>query len=447
MTTLRHVTDESPGIRRRRAGAHFVYVSPSGHTIRDAATLDRIKALAIPPAWTDVWISPSEDGHIQATGRDARGRKQYRYHQAWTVLRDQAKYEHLIDFGRALPKIRRRTAQDLKRPPLSRERVLATVVRLLEKTLIRIGNDEYARTNKSYGLTTLRNHHVKVRGRRLEFDFRAKSGILQHVDLEDEQLAKTVKRCQELPGQTLFEYLDADGTQQRVESADVNQYLREIVGREFTAKDFRTWAGTLLAACALCSVSRLTPGRSQTARKRHVVAAIDRVAKALGNTRSVCRKCYIHPAVLELYQETGSTLPVPPAPEEVGASRRLIGNSAAERALLTFLRELAKKNRTTRPTVVVRPPAPGRVADATADTPRAAEAPRPREARGNRLAKQKRELEGHERKTVEGAAPWPNHPVNRSPRSRLSIRSAQALRPGSIRRRDLKRPPTMPRAS
>jgi DNA topoisomerase-1 len=438
MTTLRHVTDEGPGIRRRRAGARFTYVAPTGRVIRDAATLDRINALAIPPAWTDVWICPSADGHIQATGRDARGRKQYRYHAAWNAARDEVKYEHLIEFGAALPRIRRRVSADMKRPPLSRERVLATVVRLLEKTLIRIGNDEYARTNHSYGLTTLRNHHVKVRGRRMAFDFRAKSGVLQHVDLEDRQLARTVKQCQELPGQTLFEYVDADGTTQRVESADVNAYLREIAGRDFTAKDFRTWAGTLLAACALCEVTRAAAPESRSGRNRHVVAAIDRVARALGNTRSVCRKCYVHPAVLELYLEGGATLPVPPAPEDAVASRRLVGHPQAERALLAFLRELAKKRRASSRSAAVRVAGSKPRADARPDTAGREAAAAKGASPGNGLAMQDRQ---------EGAATWPTQPESRSLRSRRSIRNGRASKQTFTRPRASRRRTTRPPAS
>jgi DNA topoisomerase-1 len=429
MPALRHVSDEGPGIRRRRAGAGFVYLSPDGRRVRDAGTLDRIRSIVIPPAWTDVWICPLPDGHIQATGRDARGRKQYRYHPAWTAIRDEAKYDHLIEFGRALPKIRRRTRGDLKRPPLSRERVLATVVSLLEKTLIRIGNDEYARANDSYGLTTLRNHHVKVRGKKLVFDFRAKSGLLQHVDLEDRTLARTVKTCQDLPGQTLFEYVDADGAVQRVESSDVNEYLRQIAGSEFTAKDFRTWAGTLLAACALSEVARRGAARSQTGRKREVVAAIDRVARALGNTRSVCRKCYVHPAVLDLYLEAGATLPVPHAPDDVTAVRRLVGNRSAERALLTFLHALrrgAKGSVAGRDKARVKPP-------------------KSREASsGSPLAKQTREAGETQ---SQGATTWRTHPVSRSPRSRRSTRDVQASRRRSSRPRSSKRLPTRPPAS
>jgi DNA topoisomerase-1 len=302
-------------------------------------------------------------------------------------------------------------------------------VRLLEKTLIRIGNDEYARTNHSYGLTTLRNHHVKVRGRKLAFDFRAKSGLLQHVDLEDPALARTVKTCQELPGQTLFEYVDAEGSVQRVESSDVNDYLREIAGREFTAKDFRTWAGTLLAACALSEVARPGAARSHTGRTRQVVAAIDRVARALGNTRSVCRKCYVHPAVLDLYLDGGATLPVPPASDDVVAARRLVGNSAAERALLAFLQAL---KRGTKPAV------------ATRDNMRDGSAVSRKAAGGSPLATQRR---GAGETRPEGATPWRTHPDSRNPRFRLSTRRVRASRRRSGPRPGSKRPRTGPQAS
>jgi DNA topoisomerase-1 len=297
---LRYVTDQSPGIRRLKVGKGTTYRDARGRPVRDRATLDRIRSLVIPPAWTDVWICPSPHGHIQATGRDARGRKQYRYHPRWTAVRDEAKYDRLEAFGRALPGLRRRARRDLLAPPLSRRRVLATVLSLLESTCIRVGNDEYARANGSYGLTTLQDRHVEIRGPRLRFRFRAKSGVLQTIDLHDAQLARRVKGCQDLPGQTLFQYLDESGRRMKLGSGDVNAYVREITGRSFTAKDFRTWAGTVDAACAL---AELSPAESATARKRQVVAAIDTVAARLGNTRAVCRRCYIHPAILDTFLE------------------------------------------------------------------------------------------------------------------------------------------------
>lgn len=295
---LRYVTDERPGITRRRRGKNFAYLAANGSVIRDKETLSRIKSLVIPPAWETVWICPTEHGHIQATGRDARGRKQYRYHPRWHEVRDETKYGRMMAFGKALPRIRRRAARDLKLPGLPRPKVLAAVVRLLETTLIRVGNEEYARDNGHFGLTTLRNKHVKVQGARLRFEFRGKSGVQRAVDLNNKRLAKIVKQCQDLPGNELFQYLDEEGERHAIDSADVNGYLREISGRDFTAKDFRTWAGTVLAALALQACESFD---SETQAKKNVVAAIESVAKKLGNTKAVCRKCYIHPAVIESY--------------------------------------------------------------------------------------------------------------------------------------------------
>jgi DNA topoisomerase I len=295
---LRHVTDARPGIRRQKIGSGFRYVDAQGHIVRDAETLARIRSLAIPPAWTDVWISPDERGHVQATGRDARTRKQYRYHSRWREVRDETKYDRMLAFATALGKIRRRTKLDLAKPGLPREKVLAAAVQLLEKTLIRVGNDEYARANGSFGLTTLHNRHVNVRGRRVTFRFRGKSGREHLIDLTDPRLAAVVRRCRDLPGQELFAYFDDAGEIQRIGSADVNEYLREISGSDFTAKDFRTWAGTLLALQAL----KRNPEFSSLAEgKRNVVAAIESVARTLGNTKAVCRKSYIHPALLDAY--------------------------------------------------------------------------------------------------------------------------------------------------
>lgn len=306
---LRHVTDAEPGIRRVRAGEGFHYLGVDGKRIRDRAELARVASLGIPPAWTDVWICPRRDGHLQATGRDARGRKQYRYHQRFREVRDETKYHRLLAFAAALPGIRGRVEDDLAQPGLSRGRVLATVVRLLETTLIRVGNGEYARSNDSYGLTTLRDEHVEIQGASLRFSFRGKSGREHCIDLRDARLARIVKRCQDLPGEELFQYLDEAGERRCVHSGDVNQYLREVSGQEFTAKDFRTWAGTVLAAEQLAAI-----GAAATARevKRNVVAAIDAVAVRLGNTRAVCRRCYIHPAVLDAYAAGALTPPPPP---------------------------------------------------------------------------------------------------------------------------------------
>ncbi|HEY2906954.1 MAG TPA: hypothetical protein VGJ29_13720 [Vicinamibacterales bacterium] len=302
---LRYVNDETmPGLRRIGSSNRIRYVDPSGRTVSDRAELQRIRSLAIPPAWTDVWICPSPLGHLQATGRDARGRKQYRYHARWREVRDEVKYGRLIAFAEALPGIRTRTNNDLRKSGLPREKVLAAVVQLLEKTLIRVGNDEYARENGSFGLTTMRDQHAKVQGRRVRFEFRGKSGIQHSVDLHDARLARIVKQCRDLPGYELFQYVDDDGPRQVIDSGDVNAYLREIAGQDFTAKDFRTWAGTVLAAKALAEVAQFA---SNTEAKRNVVRAIESVAKRLGNTKAVCRKCYIHPAILDAYME-GATI-------------------------------------------------------------------------------------------------------------------------------------------
>jgi DNA topoisomerase I len=324
---LRYVSDEAPGITRRRAGTGFLYLSPRGRVIRDARTLGRIRSLVIPPAWTGVWICPDP------TGRDARRRKQYRYHPRWTAVRDATKYARLEVFGRALPALRRRVARDLRQPPLSRERVLATVVSLLEKTLIRVGNDEYARANGSFGLTTLKNRHVRVRGARVRFTFRAKSGVLQTVELEDASLATSVKRCQDLPGQELFQYLDGDGAPQSVGSADVNAYLRAATGEDFTAKDFRTWAGTVMAAHSLGSQPI---DAAATARKRQVTAVIAEVADRLGNTPAVCRRCYVHPGVVGAYLNGVSV-------DCTSRHLREARLTTEEAAVLRFLRRLSRQ--------------------------------------------------------------------------------------------------------
>ena len=284
----------------------FKYVGPNGRVIRKESELKRIRALAIPPAWTDVWICPDPRGHLQATGRDARGRKQYRYHNDWRACRDETKFDRMQQFAAALPGIRKRTEADLARTGLCREKVLATVVQLLEKSLIRVGNDEYARANRSFGLTTLRNQHVDVKGSTLKFEFRGKSGVRHSVDVNDRRLARIVKQCRELPGQELFQYIDEDGVHRDVTSQDVNAYLKEITGEDFTAKDFRTWAGTVLAAVALREFER---SESMAQAKKNVVQAIEAVAGMLGNTRSVCRKSYIHPAILDSYMD-GSLIEV-----------------------------------------------------------------------------------------------------------------------------------------
>jgi DNA topoisomerase-1 len=295
---LRYVHDSRPGIRRKRAGRYFSYVGPDGQPIHDAAVLRRSKALAIPPAWTDVWICLDPNGHVQATARDAKGRKQYRYHPRWQTVRDETKYERTIAFAQALPRIREQTERHLDLPGLPREKVLAVIVRLLETTLIRVGNDEYARHNKSFGLTTMRDRHVDVEGSEVRFHFHGKGGKYYSLELQDRRLARIVKRCRDIPGQELFQYFDDEGERRDVGSGDVNDYLREITGQEFTAKDFRTWAGTVLAAWALREFEAFD---SETQAKQNVVRAIERVAERLGNTPAVCRRCYVHPAVLDAY--------------------------------------------------------------------------------------------------------------------------------------------------
>ena len=314
---LRHVADDGPGIRRCKSGNAFTYERPQGGLVRDPQTLGRIRALAIPPAWRDVWICPRDDGHLQATGRDARGRKQYRYHPRWREVRDDTKFGRMAAFARALPRIRRRVGRDLALPGLPRAKVLATVVRLLEATLIRVGNEEYARENDSFGLTTLRVRQVRVRGARMQFRFRGKSGVRHEIELADPRLARIVRRMQDLPGEELVQYVDDSGETRRVESGDVNAYLKEITAQDFTSKDFRTWAGTLLAARALGRLGGCaSPGQAQ----RNVARAIEEVALRLGNTRAVCRKCYVHPAVIDGY--LAGTLPA----------------AMEEKALVAFLR-------------------------------------------------------------------------------------------------------------
>lgn len=297
---LRYVHDDRPGIRREPARDGFRYLDAHGKPVEDEATLKRIKSLVIPPAWTDVWICPQANGHLQATGRDARGRKQYRYHAKWRTVRDEVKYERMIKFGKALPQIRKEVDRALGLPGLPREKVLATIVYLLEATMMRIGNDEYARENKSYGLTTLRNRHVSIEGSDVEFRFRGKSGVHHDVKVHDRRLARIIQRTRDLPGQDLFQYLDADGERHTVGSADVNDYLRTITGEDYTAKDFRTWSGTVLAALALREFEKVD---SEAQAKKNVVRAIEAVAEKLGNTPSVCRKCYVHPAVLDAYMD------------------------------------------------------------------------------------------------------------------------------------------------
>ena len=331
---LHWVNDDGPGIRRLRSGRGFRYVAPSGRALADPQALARIRSLAVPPAWKDVWICPDPRGHIQATGRDAKGRKQYRYHPRWRETRDETKYERLLEFGRALPRIRKRVQRDLERRGLPREKVLATVVRLLEKTLIRVGNEEYARANRSFGLTTLDNRHVRVRGPRIHFHFRGKSGKVHEFGIEDAELSRIVKRCQELPGQDLFQYRDESGRRRTVGSGDVNAYLAEASGRDFTAKDFRTWAGSVRAWWALATQPGATSARQG---RRTVSEAIQQVARRLGNTPATCRKAYVHPAVVESYLDGALETPPrrrgrPPQP-----SARSVRLRPSESALLRLL--------------------------------------------------------------------------------------------------------------
>jgi DNA topoisomerase I len=298
MARLRYVRDDRPGIRRRKTGTGFRYVGVNGQVIRRKDILARIRALAIPPAWTDVWICPDPRGHIQAIGRDAKRRKQYRYHPDWRATRDETKFHRMQSFAQALPILRRRTQADLGRPGLPRNKVLAAIVQLLERSLIRIGNEEYAKQNQSFGLTTLRNRHVKVRGGTLQFHFKGKSGKHHTIDVNDWRLAHVVKQCRDLPGQELFQYVDDDGKRQRVGSGDINAYVKDVTGEDFTSKDFRTWWASVLAVTAL---RELQPGATKKQTEQNVLLAMDAVAGLLGNTRAVCRKSYVHPGVVDCY--------------------------------------------------------------------------------------------------------------------------------------------------
>ena len=322
-----------PGIARRRVGSGFRYHDADGAAVRDEATLKRIRALAIPPAWEKVWICPRDDGHLQATGRDARGRKQYRYHPRWREVRDDTKYGRMLAFARALPRIRRRVRQDLALPGLPRDKVLATVVRLLETTRMRVGNEEYARENDSFGLTTLRSRQVRVRGATMQFRFRGKSGVWHDFALSDPKLAAVVRRMRDLPGYELFQYVDEGGETRGVDSADVNAYLRTIAGEEFTSKDFRTWAGTVLAAEALRRCGR-----------NELQQAIERVARQLGNTKAVCRKCYIHPRVIEAYLD-GSLAQAMSGRSIEACVKRLLGRRRSQRSLEPLLKRSLGKLR------------------------------------------------------------------------------------------------------
>ena len=341
---LHYVTDDRPGITRQMGALGFRYYRPDGRPLKRPTDLKRIRSLAVPPAWKHVWICPDPQGHVQATGRDARGRKQYRYHPEWRAHRDADKFDRLEAFAAVLPEIRARTAADLAKPGLPREKVLATIVQLLERSLIRVGNDEYARSNKSFGLTTLRDQHVRVKGSMLRFEFRGKSGKRHSVGINDRRLARIVKQCRDLPGQELFQYIDEDGHRQNVNSADVNTYLREITAADFTAKDFRTWFGTVLAATAL---REFRHADSMAGSKRNVVRAIEAVAGVLGNTPAVCRKSYIHPAILDCYMnrsmEAKLSRALPPPLKRVASKLR--SDEVAALRILHCMRAAAHRTR------------------------------------------------------------------------------------------------------
>lgn len=328
---LHHVNDDDPGITRRVSGAEFSYVASNGKILRDAATLARIKSLAIPPAWTKVWICDNAEGHLQVTGRDVKGRKQYRYHAQWSRVRDETKYERAALFGETLPAIRKRVNHDLDLHQLSRERVLATLVRLLELTFIRVGNSEYAKSNKSFGLTTLQDRHVQIAGANVIFKFRGKSGKSHEVHLTDRKLAQLIKRCRDVSGQNLFQYLDDAGARHSVRSTDVNEYLRSVSDNDFTAKDFRTWAGTLLAASALLEHHKADEKFTKAAMLR----AVEAVARQLGNTPTVCRKCYVHPAILKAFEDDSLRQRFV---KESAKKKRDSGLTCEESALLRFLK-------------------------------------------------------------------------------------------------------------
>lgn len=326
---LRYLSDDRPGYTRKKKGDDFEYFDAESKPIRDEQRLLRIKRLAIPPAWTDVWICPSPNGHIQATGRDARRRKQYLYHERWREIRDETKFDRMLSFADHLPKIRQRIRKDLRLRGLPREKVLATIVRLLERTFIRVGNPEYARENKSFGLTTMQGRHVEVKGSKLRFRFRGKSGRVHDVPLNDRRVAKTITKLQDMPGQDLFQYVDDDGELRDITSQDVNAYLREITGQDFTAKDFRTWSGTVLAGIALNAVGGFETKKQA---KTNIRDAINAVAEVLGNTAAICRKCYIHPAMVEAYLNRTPIAGLNGANADVDLR-------TGERAVLNFLRK------------------------------------------------------------------------------------------------------------
>jgi DNA topoisomerase-1 len=327
---LHYVEDTQAGLTRKILRGKFVYFDVDGQRIRDEAEIKRINALVIPPAYTDVWICPDPRGHLQATGRDARGRKQYRYHPRWREIRDENKYSRMIEFGLALPKVRKQLEAQLAEPGIGRDKVMATVISLLDATLIRIGNSQYARDNRSYGLTTLRNKHVEVRGNAILFQFRGKSGVEHQISVTDRRLARVIKRCMELPGQNLFQYLDDDGERHTVSSSDINAYLQRLTGADFTAKDYRTWAGSALALATL----RKLHWEPEADAKKHIVDMVKAVSRQLGNTPAICRKCYIHPAVLEGFMQGQLAL--------LPRTRQRKGLRIEEVALASFLQSLAQ---------------------------------------------------------------------------------------------------------
>jgi len=335
LADLVYVSDESPGLTRRNSGTGFAYYDTKGRLIRDREVLKRVRSLAVPPVYSNVWICPDPNGHIQATGRDDKGRKQYRYHPRWSEVRDSTKYEHLLEFAKTLPAIRARVNSDMAKRGLPREKVLATVINLLETTLIRVGNEDYAKDNGSYGLTTLRSRHVAVASSELRFNFKGKSGKIWRLQVKDRRVARVVKACQELPGQHLFQYIDADSESRAVTSSDVNDYLREITGMDITAKDFRTWSGTVLAAMAL---SEFESFDSQAHAKKNVKIAIERVAARLGNTPTICRKCYVHPEVLNSYLD-GQLLENIKSEVETELRDELAGLQPEEAAVLGLMRK------------------------------------------------------------------------------------------------------------
>jgi DNA topoisomerase I len=333
MVGLRYVTDSRPGISRK-AGKHgFRYYDGSSKPITDKAALKRIKALVIPPAWTSVWICPWENGHIQVTARDAKNRKQYRYHKLWREVRDEAKYERMMGFGKCLPLIRKKIDEALALPGLPREKVLATVIYLLQATMMRIGNDEYARNNNSFGLTTLRNRHVHIDGSAVKFHFRGKSGIEHAIKVQDKRLARIIQRMRDLPGQELFQYVDDEGQRHAISSGDVNEYLQDLTGENYTAKDFRTWSGTVLAALALHEFEKFD---SEAQAKKNVVRAIEMAAMKLGNTPTICRKCYVHPVIIESYLKGSLQMVLKHDASEQSAHLHL---TAEEQAVLSFLEQ------------------------------------------------------------------------------------------------------------